>query len=266
MSDEYSKYAPRITDVEQFVGWSRECAKNFGLRAATRETWFRGQADWEWVLKPSIYRQRVNPDYEREMIREFRAYASPLLAPHYRSDIDWLFTAQHHGLPTRILDWTSNALVALYFACENYEKEDDACVWALNPWELNRSTISMQSVPLTDSVIFKDYVIDLTDSTVPRKVFAALPLAVSPGHRFQRSNVQSGNFTIHGYKQNGIQSINFVRRNWQKCISKACIDGKRKFFLLKQLNALGINKFSLFQSVDSVSEYLSFRFGRDFLK
>ena len=45
--------------------------------------------------------------------------------------IRWLELAQHYGVPTRLLDWTENALIALYFACES-NKNCDAVVWMLH--------------------------------------------------------------------------------------------------------------------------------------
>ncbi|WP_111428761.1 FRG domain-containing protein [Rhodobacteraceae bacterium DSL-40] len=253
-----------VDNLSEFVVWSRACSKRFGLRSATLNPWFRGQGDIEWPLKPALYRGDFDKYLEREMLRDFRSYAYEFLENRERLDIDWLFIAQHHGLPTRLLDWTENPLVSLYFSCLNHARSTDACVWALNPWELNRTTVSLHSVPPTDAEILRDYVIDLSDSSVPREVRAEQPIAIRPFHRFRRSNAQSGVFTIHGKKEKGIDKINFVRRNRSACLLRAFIPAQRKLPILKELYAVGVHHGALFQSIESVAEILKFRYGSTF--
>ena len=98
-----------VKPLSEYVEWSRACSRRFGRRNATLNVWFRGQGDVTWPLKPSLYRGKFRPELEREMLRDFRAHAAEY--------VDWLFLAQHHGIPTRILDWTENPLVGLYFTC-----------------------------------------------------------------------------------------------------------------------------------------------------
>jgi hypothetical protein len=77
---------------------------------------------------------------ERALIGHFQVRA-PTRAhtrmPEPDDYFGWLFLAQHYGLPTRLLDWTENPLVALYFAVENPEEKTDGCIWALWPARLN---------------------------------------------------------------------------------------------------------------------------------
>jgi hypothetical protein len=60
---------------------------------------------------------------------------------------------QHYNAPTRLLDWTDSALVALYFAISSYRQSDDdtvkptPAVWALNPWQLNLKRFEGPVVP-----------------------------------------------------------------------------------------------------------------------
>ncbi|HHV7522379.1 TPA: FRG domain-containing protein [Burkholderia orbicola] len=82
---------------------------------------FRGQEDESWLLKPGIarsqYAQLVKQDTEARMLAEFKHRGIPHLESTVElADADWLAIAQHHGMPTRLLDWTGSALTALWFA------------------------------------------------------------------------------------------------------------------------------------------------------
>jgi hypothetical protein len=162
------------------------------------------------------------------------------------------------------LDWTTNALVALYFACEKFDNGENGKVWALNSWELNSTSIDMHAVPPTDSSIFQSYIINLSDEKIQRRPNAILPMAVRPNYLFRRSAAQSGCFTIHGTKNQALDKLRFRRKNTTACFAGIEVEASRKMNLLRELYAVGIHSQSLFQSIDSVSERVKFRYSRNY--
>ena len=114
---------------------------------------YRGQRDASWVLQTSLERccdrQRFLPDQrvviENELSREFRRgyhqYASHV--PGVGALLEWLSLMQHHGAPTRLLDFTYSIYVAAYFALE--EASGESAVWAIDAsWAIRQAELAMR--------------------------------------------------------------------------------------------------------------------------
>ena len=96
---------------------------------------YRGSRSRHYQLDTSL--QRLGGEYhhlEHHLLRNFRKYARDTTVPAQAATTwDWLALAQHHGLPTRLLDWTYSPYVALHFATDDLEAyHEDGVVWALN--------------------------------------------------------------------------------------------------------------------------------------
>ena len=101
-----------VNSAAEFVARLAELDREEGT-----ETFYRGHADKDWKLIPSILRTPNGPEKEDQMFRDMVAH-EPQSFSECRSALDHLVQMQHYGLPTRLLDVTMNPLVALYFACE----------------------------------------------------------------------------------------------------------------------------------------------------
>lgn len=91
---------------------------------------YRGHASVNWKLKPAIWRENnySSINIERSMLNDFKRQYLPYISEHPNKDLDLLFLAQHYKMPTRLLDWTYNPLIALFFAC-NEKSEMDGIVY-----------------------------------------------------------------------------------------------------------------------------------------
>src|SRR5262249_6697533 len=89
---------------------------------------FRGHGDATYQLIPSVgrikHQSRTREKAESSLLAMFRRAAVQHIERPPASDWEWLALAQHHHLPTRLLDWSYNALVALYFATSQAEALD----------------------------------------------------------------------------------------------------------------------------------------------
>jgi hypothetical protein len=107
---------------------------------------FRGQQDATWPMESSLSRhlltrhihQSLWREQEERTIRIFRRKAHLFLQHLPGSDdiFEWVALMQHHGAPTRLLDFTWSPYVAAFFALEH--ARGDAAIWAVNPQELYR--------------------------------------------------------------------------------------------------------------------------------
>ena len=95
---------------------------------------YRGMRSFGYTLSTSL--QRLGGNYhelEHHLLRNFRKYARDTTTPPSATVWDWLALAQHHGLTTRLLDWTYSPYVALHFATDDlHAYHQDGIIWALN--------------------------------------------------------------------------------------------------------------------------------------
>lgn len=232
--------------------------------------WFRGHDREVNNLTPKIFRQK--PDWlgsqtERVYLADFKRIAPSLKTdlPEWGDNLSWLFLAQHHGLPTRLLDWSQNILAALYFATEPTDENGE--LWAMDPRALNcQFGMKFGGKWISDDVATASDkgVIRLAEQAFYSReemnkrhkdmddLFEFSPLALLPQMVFPRIISQFSAFTIHAPQNNGnsiTEILNSPIQLVRYIIPKHC-----KKDLRKNLAELGIIKRTLFQDLDSLSE------------
>ena len=112
-----SHHDNEITSVVDFINAIKEYIDDPFSENRGTEVFYRGHADESWDLKPSIVRSDKGIKNEHLLFRDMVAHV-PQDFSECKSALDFLVQMQHYELPTRLLDVTTNPLVALYFACQ----------------------------------------------------------------------------------------------------------------------------------------------------
>jgi len=111
-----------LSALEEFLEQSFAPAEGFYA--------FRGVTNSAFTLLPSVGRwtgrEDLRTDFEQSLFEDFKRKAVSYLDRIPTNDWEWLFIAQHHGIPTRLLDWSTSPLVALYFALGDGQNTDYA--------------------------------------------------------------------------------------------------------------------------------------------
>jgi hypothetical protein len=233
--------APQIR-VERFEDYIRQ----FTSIESTGMVLFRGQCSNSPLL-PKI--ARINTGLsehgvEREMLDEFKRLTTPLLDNPPANDWDWLALAQHHGLATRLLDWTQNPLAALWFTTSNPPERDatqalqDGVVW-----------------------VFDAQPSDFADTRSGDPFAGARTQVFRPNQVTARIRVQAGWFTVHKFITSKKRFIAFDRNNlYVDRLRKVLIPAAKFVEMRLQLNRCGINRSTLFPDIDNISGHVQWQY------
>lgn len=247
----FASQAASIETVSQYI----DAVCDFAVEDST--IWYRGQRDSAWKLQPSIERHEGWLKHETDMLTRFRQLAASRIPSIPNDDWEWLCLAQHYRLPTRLLDWSENPLVGLFFAVEAAppgEPETDSNVYALDASALNRSSYGADPglLSLTSAnAKLSDYYPGSPDSGL------RAPLAVLAPQTFDRIVAQSGVFTIK--HQLDVQNLD---DSACQHIQKWVIPAEKKTAIRIQLAKLGITEASVYPDPDRIATLIRQSFTR----
>lgn len=209
---------------------------------------YRGVSNQEYELLPSIGRVRHttknNPiaiEEEKKSLTRFIDRVQPYISLSIRNELEWMIVAQHHGVPTRLLDWTLSPLVAAYFSATRIEK---------------MRIEGKNDLPIHGRI----YAVKKPQEVTPEDRLAPFDISevkfIDPPHVSERVPRQSSIFTIHNAPLNA----------WKPENNKIfTVPMESKFKIKKELDRCGINEASLFPGIDATAGYIKWQLKWDML-
>lgn len=217
-----------------------------------RMSWYRGQGSIAWTLTPSGLRFRTLDERTRTLglLADFKRYGEIKVPnpPAPTEELKWVQLAQHYGLPTRLLDWTKNGVMALYFACCE-DIDEDGAVFVLDPIDLN-SKVDPKNPRVFDANDDAQLIHEYFKLGGKRIASGKRSIAIYPVWNCDRIERQNGVFTLHGSRDFSLTSKQVSR---MKCLR---ICRKQKKSLLADLERVGVNEMSLFPELEHLCGYL----------
>lgn len=284
----------KVSNIRDFLDAVRSDTADWGSIGHVRP-WFRGQADAGEPPLPSVLRRekakkghRARKYDEFHMTTMFRLRALALGRVPETGRLDqWLFLMQHHGLPTRLLDWTENPLAACFFAAstavrsekpqDKYEDRVHMAVWVLHPIKLNMMTNpSLNDFPNTwkQSPCLENFKIAFgTDGrdkiSLPQGGYTIFrptrfPLAVQPSTIAPRIAVQRSCFTVHGTDRRDFEALfRSQPRARRRHFRKYLFPREQASEFVRELEQMGVSDSTLYPDFDGLAREMKSRFFLD---
>lgn len=248
----FEEYVSKLYETENLIKQNilnselPENSKNILVNSKYDTILFRGQENENYDLIPKIGRKGFHckhktEEVEFELFEEFKR-RDFLTGDNFRNFNDWDFIAlsQHHGLPTRLLDWSENPLVALWFCfMSNFETDNI----------INRSVWGF--MPLSNEIV--------TEKTNGGPYQQDRTMVFKPRNSNNRIISQQGWFTVHKFTRNNC-FVPFNKNNqYNKRIIKFIFSNHLRDNILKKLDRMNINHYSIFPDREGLCRYLQWK-------
>lgn len=222
---------------------------------------YRGDGDASWPLLTSLDTLGgTNPPHskaelEEHILRNFIRYSRPYLNQGSVNEWEILVAAQHHGLPTRLLDWTYSPLVAAHFATLHSERRSDRAVWRLD-WKQVHRFFRLPELALLIQDL--EGILGQDRPLTPWALFSAPPKAqpfacmLEPPSINPRIVAQSSTFTLCSDKRQSFDHF-LEQHGLGSALTKFVIPAKETARFRDQLDLVDVDERRLFPDLDGVA-------------
>jgi hypothetical protein len=242
--------------------------------APDEELWFRGEtnADYKAPLRPRLYRSDKTTDelldLEEGLWREFKRCGVQFTAQEAPADdFEWYFLMQHYGGPTRLLDWSDGALIALHFAVRDKgysHNEPDAAVYVLDAYWLDDKLEDLSLSEKDRATLGEVFNVDELDESIlflPREgeqrktvPLPEQPMVLDFDHFAKRVAAQRSRFLVLGEDRDWVRSRTDDKDSRLRSIR---IDGSRVAQIQEELRTCGVTESVIFPDLDGLGREIS---------
>lgn len=220
---------------------------------------YRGMADACWPLLTSLDQlggtdpPHTKADLEEHLLRNFIRYSRAHLHSPHANEWELLVTAQHHGLPTRLLDWSYSPLVAAHFATANEQHDSDRVVWRLD-WHRLHEHFKLPKLAL----LIEDLqtLFDGERPFTPWRLFQAktdtFACLIEPPSLNPRIVAQSAVFTLCSDKQQSFDAF-LSQQGLEETLTKFIIPAAEVRRVRDQLDLVGLDERLIFADLGGVA-------------
>lgn len=223
---------------------------------------YRGMANADWPLLTSLDQlggtdpPHTKADLEEHLLRNFVRYSRPYLQTSPVNEWELLVVAQHHGLPTRLLDWSYSPLVAAHFATINREHKSDRVIWRLD-WQMMHRKFNLPELALLIEDLqqlfggeepFTIWKLIREEGRGERE-FACM---IEPASLDARLEVQLAAFTLCSDKRRSFADF-LADHQLAKALTRYIIPAAEVPRIRDQLDLVGIDERLIFPDIDGVA-------------
>jgi FRG domain len=225
---------------------------------------YRGAANASWPLLTSLdtlggaHPPHTKADLEEHILRNFIRYARPYFGSAQVNEWETLVAAQHHGAPTRLLDWTYSPLVAAHFATIRGEAGVDRAVWRLD-WKAVHRRFGVPELALQIEDLSQVFGPEhpFTPWTLFGRAFEHRHFAcmIEPPSLDARITAQSATFTLCSHKRESFDRF-LERHELGSALTRYVIPAGEISRVRDQLDMVSVDERRLFPDLDGIADYL----------